>query len=133
MHQGIRLSTDVSGDFVANVYVPVISATGNVVEATTAGGLSATASFSSSIPPVSGSTASVQELKLGANLVRVWGRDDETLSWKFFDPRPAFAAAYTLGEMNPGKLYWFVTTDAQSVVLNGKQRTLSAGWNLITW
>ena len=40
---------------------------------------------------------------LGDNLIRVWSFDNQDNSWSFYDPRAAFAAAYTLVELETDK------------------------------
>jgi CSLREA domain-containing protein len=70
---------------------------------------------------------------LGTNLVRVWGFDNATKEWSFFDPRPGFAAANSIKELVTGRVYWINVKIDQTVTLGSGTYSLSAGWNLIGW
>ena len=65
--------------------------------------------------------------------MRVWTVDNETKVWTFFDPRPEFARANNLLELAPGGIYWIEVTADQTVTLNGQDRSLFSGWNVIAW
>ena len=67
------------------------------------------------------------------NLVRVFSFNNVTKEWSFFDPRPTFAEANTITQLVPGKVYWINLIVAQTVTLNFKQRSLAAGWSLLSW
>jgi hypothetical protein len=67
------------------------------------------------------------------NLLRVWTFDNATKEWSFFDPRPVFAAANTIKELVTGRVYWVNATRNQTATLNGKERSLFAGWNIVAW
>ena len=67
------------------------------------------------------------------HLVRVWTFNNSTKTWTFFYPRPAFAAANTIIVMTSGQVYWINVLSKQTPTLNGQQRVLSAGWNLLSW
>ena len=67
------------------------------------------------------------------NLVRVWNFNNTTKTWTFFDPRPGLRAASTITELVSGDVYWINVFFDQTLVLNSKQRTVTAGWNLMAW
>ena len=70
---------------------------------------------------------------LSRNLVRVWSFDNSTKVWSYYDPRPIFAAANTVTQLVRGQVYWIKISNAQTVTLNGSERTLYLGWNLLAW
>ena len=61
----------------------------------------------------------------------IWGMSAKT--WTFFDPRPAFAAVNTIIAMPSGQVYWINVVSNQTATLNGQDRVLSAGWDLLSW
>ena len=73
------------------------------------------------------------------NLVRVWQFDASMqneapdFGWSLYDPRPLFADANTIEMVSGGKFYWINVQNEQTAMLGGKQRTLYAGWNPVTW
>jgi hypothetical protein len=73
------------------------------------------------------------------NLQRVWHFDPSKQSvapdfgWFLYDPRPVFAAANSVDEIDGGKFYWINVREAQTAVLGGVSRSLFAGWNPVTW
>jgi len=67
------------------------------------------------------------------NLLRVWNQNNSTKSWTFFDPDPDLAAVATLTKLVDGWVYWVRVKADQTVKLNGKERALFQGWNLIVW
>ena len=67
------------------------------------------------------------------NLERLWHYDNATQTWTFYDPRPEFAAANTVTELVNETVYWIKVDDTVAVILNGRQVTLFAGWNLVVW
>jgi hypothetical protein len=70
---------------------------------------------------------------LGANLVRLWHFDNTAKEWSFYDPSPTFATVNAITEIVPMQAYWIRVEQDQIVVLNGRERFLFAGWNLIGW
>jgi hypothetical protein len=70
---------------------------------------------------------------LGDNLVVVWSYDKRGRSWRYFSPRPGFAGMNQLSTMVTDQLYWVRVKEDQLVLLNGRQRTVTAGWTLIHW
>ncbi len=140
-------ATDRDGSFTASFIVPQLPPGANVVSAV-AGGVSAVASFTvqaplvtptpvptptpTPIPPVEPAKA-LAPLVAADNLVRVWTFDNATKEWSFFDPRPVFAAANTIKELVTGRVYWVNATRNQTATLNGKERSLFAGWNIVAW
>ena len=79
------------------------------------------------------SAEAFSNLIAGDTLVRVWHFDNETQTWRFFDPRPAFEFANTLALIVPDRVYLVSVVVDISVTLNGKQRELFAGWNSVHW
>ena len=77
-------------------------------------------------------TASALE-PLSENLVRVWSFDNTTKEWSYYDPRPVFATFNTVTRLVRGQIYWIKIKEAQTVTLNGSERTLYLGWNLLAW
>ena len=76
------------------------------------------------------------------NLERAFLFDNLSKSWVFFDPRPAFASANTLTQLDPNKIYWLKIRRDQLVNLNGKQSDLTCinegtaqedCWNQVVW
>ena len=70
---------------------------------------------------------------LADNLVRVWSFDNSTKEWSYYDPRPVFASSNSVTQLKTGKVYWINVKTAHTVTLNGTQRTLFEGWNLLAW
>jgi hypothetical protein len=107
-----------------------------------AGGVSALTSFTviaplvtptpTPVPPVAPAKA-LEPLLAADNLVRVWTFDNATKEWSFFDPRPAFAAANSIKGLVTGRVYWINVETNQTATLNGKERSLFAGWNIVAW
>lgn len=81
-----------------------------------------------STPPASGSLK-----PLGNNLVRVFGFNNATKRWAFYDPSFPCAAMNTLTKLILRQAYFIKVEKDQTVVLNGRERNLSAGWNVIPW
>ncbi len=73
------------------------------------------------------------------NLVRVWQFDASMqnegpdFGWSLYDPRPLFADANTIEMVESGNFYWINVENEQTAMLGGKNRTLYAGWNPVTW
>ena len=53
--------------------------------------------------------------------------------WSLYDSRPVFASANTVQEIVTGRIYWVKVRENQTVTLNGRERVLYSGWNLVTW
>ena len=70
---------------------------------------------------------------LDESLLRVWMFDESHGRWLFFDPKPGFASVNTLPAMVTGRLYWIYVKEDRTATLNGRQRNLFTGWNLIHW
>jgi hypothetical protein len=68
---------------------------------------------------------------LGANLVRIWGFNTATQTWRMYDP--AFTVASDLTELKRGQGYWIKIIFATTVTIGTDVFTLAAGWNLIGW
>jgi hypothetical protein len=85
-------------------------------------------------PPAPLSTDSAEGLApLGDNLIRAWNLDNATKSWAFYDPDPALAGLGSLTRLVEGLVYWVRVRADQTALLNGKERALFQGWNLIPW
>ncbi|HLF05016.1 MAG TPA: hypothetical protein VI855_07340 [Dehalococcoidia bacterium] len=85
-------------------------------------------------PPPPPSTDSAEGLApLGENLVRAWNLDNAAKTWTFYDPDPALTGLGSLTRLVEGLVYWVRVKADQTAVLNGKERTLFQGWNLIPW
>ena len=67
------------------------------------------------------------------HLVRLWHFDNATKHWGFYDPSAALAPLNTVTEMANGESYWIRLVEDQTVTLNGIQRNLYAGWNVMPW
>jgi hypothetical protein len=70
---------------------------------------------------------------LQASLLRIWAFDDTLGRWEYYDPRFGSAGRNNLTALTGGKLYWINVSENLTVTLNGRQRVLTAGWNLIHW
>ena len=70
---------------------------------------------------------------LADNLVRIWTYDNATQVWSYYDPRPVFASTNSVTQLVRGQIYWFKVIAPQTVTLNGSERTLFEGWNLLAW
>ena len=141
------LNTDVDGAFTSDILVPELPNGDQVLQAT-AGGLTAINTLTITAPlvaptstpsptptpvPVVESAVAPRLLLDSDNLVRVWNFNNSNKTWTFFDPRPAFAAVNTIVGMASGQVYWINVVSDQTAILNGQQRVLSAGWNLLSW
>ena len=82
-------------------------------------------------PPQSTSPATGIE-PLGDRLVRIWSFGNAD-GWTFHDPRPKYTEFVNLTHLIPGRPYWIEMQSDQQVALNGRERKLRQGWNLITW
>lgn len=140
-------TTDVDGAFSSDILVPGLL-TGTHVVVATVGGVAAVTTFKITEPliaptptptptptpaPVVEPVAGLALLLDADNLVRVWNFNNSTKAWTFFDPRPSFAAANTITGMTSGQVYWINVLTDQTVNLNGQQRVLAGGWNLLSW
>jgi hypothetical protein len=126
-------STDADGIFTTTALVPQLD-TGSQALLVTAGGTTATASFTvlmAGVVPVTttNNTTDVFADEINSdNLVRVWLFSNADQTWSFFDPRPAFAAANTLTTSTSGDIVW-VNVIAETTF---QGQTLFPGWNLIS-
>ena len=136
-------STDDNGNSESYFAMPVF-APGVQNVAVTAGGIMGVIGFtvlegapvSHSLPTPKPSTLpseALASLTQGEDLIRVWTFDNNTKSWEFFDPRPAFINVNTIKNMVPGRIYWLRMYRVQTATLNGKGVNLSSGWNLVPW
>ena len=132
---------DGEGGFTTSFVVPQLPLGVHVVSAV-AGGVSALTNFTvvaplltptpTPIPPAEPAKA-LAPLVAAGSLLRVWTFDNATKQWSFFDPRPVFAAANTIKELVTGRVYWINVESNQTSTLNGKERSLFAGWNIVAW
>ena len=65
------------------------------------------------------------------NLLAAWSFDDAGGSWKYYAVAPSLGVQNSLAEFIPGETYWVRLLADQTVALNGRERGLTAGWNLI--
>jgi hypothetical protein len=134
-------ATDREGGFTAVFVVPQLPLGAQVVSVV-AGGVSALTNFTvvpplvtptpTPIPPVEPAKA-LAPLMAADNLQRVWTFDNATKEWSFFDPRAVFAAANSIKGLVMGQVYWINVKINQTSTLNGKERSLFAGWNIVAW
>jgi hypothetical protein len=140
-------NTDASGGFAVAIRVPSLPA-GNTTLLAKAGGITAVVLFtvleSGQAPaptrtptptpvPLIPPAVALEPLLTSDNLLRVWTFDNATKVWSFFDPRPAFAGVNTITEIQAGQVFWINLVFDQAVILNGRLRNLSSGWNLVSW
>lgn len=149
VRSGFGLSTDGTGSFETSFLVPGAN-TGAQAVSVKVGETTASATFTVSadvvvaptapaaapMPPADALAALVANEN---NLVRVWQFDASMqneapdFGWSLYDPRPLFADANTIEMVESGKFYWINVQNEQTAMLGGKQRTLYAGWNPVTW
>ena len=126
-------STDGDGIIGSTVLVPQLGL-GSSSVLLTVGGITANTSLTivaaeTVVVPATNETETVFADEITAdNLVRVWRFSNETQSWSFFDPRPAFAAANTYTTATSGNIVW-VNVTAETAF---QGQTLFPGWNLIS-
>jgi hypothetical protein len=136
-----NLHTDATGSFTTTFVVPEIYGGAQPVSAQVGGSrytvvfhveASTTASATPEPAPIPWSVNLAGALRpLEDNLVRVFYFDNATKEWAFYDPRPDFASANTLTELVEGQAYWIEVKADQTAILDGKNRTLIEGWNLV--
>lgn len=153
-------ATDAGGGFTTFITVPQLD-TGDHPVAVTARGLSSQVYFrvtnqalpqaprSEAAPSLTSSQPSIAAMpalatpspsppgtalaQLGENLLRVWHFDETDAEWKLYDRRPVFSGANSLRELGAGKLYFVRVAAEQGATLNGRERLVFAGWNLLHW
>jgi hypothetical protein len=64
-------------------------------------------------------------------LVRMWGFDAATQTWKLYDP--AAPEVSDLASLERGKGYWIKVTEDCTLIYAGYSYSLKKGWNLIGW
>ena len=69
---------------------------------------------------------------LESNLQRVWTFSNID-GWIFYDPREDFQTRNDLTHLISGRTYWLQVEANQTVALNGRERELVRGWNLLHW
>ena len=75
--------------------------------------------------------SSDQLAPLADNLLTVWFFDAARSAWTYYIP--GIDSLSTLSTLVEDKIYWFKVRDSQTATLNGRDRLLTAGWNLIHW
>jgi hypothetical protein len=95
------------------------------------GGLSGMALLAIALPKTPGPAADL--LPLGDSLVRAFHFDTIRQEWLIYDPRRGFEEANTLESLTPGASYWINVAGARELTLNGQERDLKDGWNVLTW
>ena len=83
--------------------------------------------------PTAAPTAADLLAPLTDNLLRVWTYDEALGEWQYYDPAPGFTSLNTLTTLVPGRPYFMNVKEDQAVLLNRRQRSLVARWNLIHW
>jgi hypothetical protein len=121
--------TDAAGNFTASLVVPTVTkgvrsigVTDGVNSATTTVEISeAPATVASALAPIA------------AQLVRVWGFDAPSQSWKLYDPSVP-AELNTLATLAKGSGY-FINVKAATTITTGSGNTvsLSPGWQILGW
>ena len=149
VRSGFGLSTNGEGGFETTFLVPGAN-TGAQAVSVKVGETTASATFTVSddpfvaapepaaapMPPADALAALIAN---DNNLVRVWQFDASAqneapdFGWSLYDPRPLFADANTIEMVSGGNFYWINVQNEQTAVLGGKERTLYAGWNPVTW
>ncbi len=121
--------TDAAGNFTAKIVVPTLS-TGVRSIGISAGGASATSTVEVSEAPATIATALAP---IAAQLVRVWGFDAASQSWKLYDPSVP-AELNTLSALVRGSGY-FINVKAATTITTASGNTvpLSPGWQILGW
>ena len=149
VRSGFGLSTNGEGGFETTFLVPGAN-TGAQAVSVKVGETTASATFTVSDDPFVAAPEPAAEPMPPAdalaaliandnNLVRVWQFDASAqneapdFGWSLYDPRPLFADANTIEMVSGGNFYWINVQNEQTAVLGGKERTLYAGWNPVTW
>jgi len=119
------------------VLVPQLDPGAQVVRLT-AGGVSAVATFTIVQPDPTAILLPAVDPATGMeplsdSLVRVWSFDNSSKEWSYYDPRPGFASFNSVTRLVRGQVYWIRVNTAQTVTLNGSERILYLGWNLLAW
>jgi len=84
-------------------------------------------------------TTVVAPLVEAGNLIRIWHFDSAAQAvppnygWTYYVPGPEWAVLNSLEEMVEGQIYWINLKQDQTVILNGQERNLWKGWNLVAW
>ena len=149
VRSGFGLSTDGAGGFETTFLVPgantgAQAVTVEVAETTASATFTVTADAvvaptTPAAAPMAAADALAPLIANENNLVRVWQFDASKqneapdFGWSLYDPRPLFADANTIEMVEGGKFYWVNVQNEQTAMLGGKQRTLYAGWNPVTW
>ena len=132
----VLATTDSAGGFIMELYVPPLISGSHVVGAS-AGGISATTPFEVTGELATGRTVPSALLDalspLGDNMTELWYFEPDSGTWRYYLPRLVSDGINTLPEMVQGLAYFLLVTTDQNVVLNGTQRSLFKGWNLIAW
>ena len=137
------------GDFSVDIVVPSLK-TGYHSVSVTAGNQTETASFLItataptpipvlapatglvSVPaPVSETLATLLQ-PLEDNLSAMW-TFQKIDGWQLYSPDDGFANQNPLTTLNLDQAYWIRVREDQKATLNGRDRTIYAGWNLIHW
>lgn len=125
------VSTDANGSFTANVAVPGLPLGATQVATTVSvGGVAVPVTRLFTVISAPQTVASVLA-PLGDNLVRVWGFDAATQTWKLYDP--AVPGLSDLSVLTAGQGYFIKVNAAQTLTVGTFQYNLVAGWNNIGW
>ena len=129
-------ATNGNGELSTEIMVPSLAVGSHAISITIA---STTASANFSVTSTGISAAASDAIgdaigtPVGDNLVRVFAFDNATKDWSFYDPSPDLADANTLANVAAGSVYWIKTLEDATVALNGTDRALYAGWNLVSY
>jgi hypothetical protein len=129
-------ATDGTGTLSTEIMVPSLAVGSHAISITIA---STTASANFSVTSTGISAAASDAVgdaigtPVGDNLVRVFAFDNATKDWSFYDPSPDLADANTLSNVSAGSVYWIKTLEDATVALNGTDRALYSGWNLVSY
>jgi len=121
--------TDSSGNFTATLVVPTVTKGVRSIGAA-AGGSSATSTVEIAEAPA---TVASALSPIAAQLVRVWGFDAPSQTWKLYDPSVP-AELNTLTALAKGSGY-FINVKAATSITTGSGNTisLSPGWQILGW
>jgi len=139
-------STDAQGGFSTTLLVPQLNTGSQAVKATVSSTV-ATATYSvvESVPTATPSAVIADQTPQVAfaalianadNLERAWHFDpasqndaSKDYGWSLYDPRPAFALANTVTQVEGGQFFWILLRTNQTADFCGTSRGMFAGWN----
>lgn len=123
--------TDSAGNFTASFVVPTVTKGVRSIGANTGGAAGVSATTTIEVSEAAKTTAAALA-PIATQLVRVWGFDAATQSWKLYDPSVP-AELNSLPVLNKGGGYFINVKAATTIVTGGVTINLSPGWNLVGW